>query len=118
MKDILDFQTQLVIDIVYEKNQEVVVDPEPQEPTNPDNPQNPDKPQLDYEAVEQNPNPSKTPNTSTNTNQKQNTSEIAKNPKTADINVIVYLVAFIGWVAAFVRGMIKKEDKETVVKIK
>ena len=109
---------EIVIDIVYEKNQEVVVDPEPQEPTNPDNPQNPDKPQLDYEAVEQNPNPSKTPNTSTNTNQKQNTSEIAKNPKTADINVIVYLVAFIGWVAAFVRGMIKKEDKETVVKIK
>ena len=108
-KDFIDGE--IVVDIVYEKIPDPIIDPEPTNPTDGDH--------VDpvIIPVEIDPQPTRTDNTPSPA--RRTTTEIAKNPKTADVNVVIYLVVLIAWIAVFVKRMLKNDDnKETIVNIK
>ena len=109
-RDFIDGE--IIVDIVYEKIQDPIIDPEQTNPTGEE------KVEPEVIPVELDPNPTKTEGVD-NSNTRKIT-EIAQNPKTADINVVIYLVAFVTWIAVFVKRMLnnKEDEKETIIKIK
>ena len=104
---------EIVIDIVYEKIPDPIIDPEPTQP------EDEDKVQPELIPVELEPHPTKADKTPSPAPAKKKATEIAQNPKTADVNVVIYLVALVAWIAVFVRRMLRNNDsKETTISIK
>lgn len=104
---------EIVVDIVYEKIPDPIIDPEPTQP------EDEDKVQPELIPVELEPHPTKADKTPTPAQTKKKATEIAQNPKTADVNVVIYLVALVAWIAVFVRRMLRNNDsKETTISIK